>query len=276
MKNLFQKTRENKTKRTGVKNIVNKNTISKDSVDASIPKESTANFKLSDKPPVVTTTLIANKPKVNKKGSISLSKLKEMQHAKIEEKRQIEEMKLRAIEEQKKNQEERERRQIEYQKHLELEKEKQEKELIIKKNLSRLGIFKNKEKLNTKDIETKIDENNLVNSHISKEQNNFKSPICCILGHVDTGKTKLLDKLRESNIQENEAGGITQQIGATFFPSKMLANKCGIKIPNFPGILIIDTPGHESFANLRSRGSSICNLAIVVIENWSFFRITNN
>ena len=102
MKNLFQKTRENKTKRTGVKNIVNKNTISKDSVDASIPKESTANFKLSDKPPVVTTTLIANKPKVNKKGSISLSKLKEMQHAKIEEKRQIEEMKLRAIEEQKK------------------------------------------------------------------------------------------------------------------------------------------------------------------------------
>lgn len=266
MKNLFQKTRENKTKRTGVKNIVNKNTISKDSVDASIPKESTANFKLSDKPPVVTTTLIANKPKVNKKGSISLSKLKEMQHAKIEEKRQIEEMKLRAIEEQKKNQEERERRQIEYQKHLELEKEKQEKELIIKKNLSRLGIFKNKEKLNTKDIETKIDENNLVNSHISKEQNNFKSPICCILGHVDTGKTKLLDKLRESNIQENEAGGITQQIGATFFPSKMLANKCGIKIPNFPGILIIDTPGHESFANLRSRGSSICNLAIVVID----------
>ena len=101
---------------------------------------------------------------------------------------------------------------------------------------------------------------------------NLKSPICCIVGHVDAGKTSLLDKLRNSDIQAKEAGGITQHIGSTFFPIETIKQNCSaIKgkfevIHKIPGILMIDTPGHSEFQSLRDVGTSICDLGILIID----------
>jgi len=99
----------------------------------------------------------------------------------------------------------------------------------------------------------------------------IRQPIVTVAGHVDHGKTSLLDQIRGTSVQEGEAGGITQRISFTLFPKDKLLKRCplieksGLKL-DIPGFLFIDTPGHAAFSNLRKRGGALADLAIVVID----------
>jgi len=99
-----------------------------------------------------------------------------------------------------------------------------------------------------------------------------RQPILSVLGHVDSGKTTLLDNIRESKIVDSEAGGITQMIGATEIPLDTVEDVCGDLLQQLdtnltiPGLLFIDTPGHAAFSSLRKRGGSISDIAILVID----------
>lgn len=98
---------------------------------------------------------------------------------------------------------------------------------------------------------------------------NVRTPIVAVLGHVDHGKTTLLDRIRRSRVAAKEAGGITQHIGATEIPIRVIEEICkDIWRPNveLPGLLFIDTPGHKAFTNLRKRGGALADLAILVID----------
>ena len=116
----------------------------------------------------------------------------------------------------------------------------------------------------------------------SKEQNkknsideNLISPVIVCLGHVDAGKTTLQDSIRETSLAKKEAGGITQSINSSYVTLDYIIRNCGkIKGPyrvdsdqkKIPGFLLVDTPGHEAFNSLRERGSSLCHMAILVID----------
>ncbi|RXE57452.1 translation initiation factor IF-2 [Methanoculleus taiwanensis] len=97
----------------------------------------------------------------------------------------------------------------------------------------------------------------------------IRTPIVCVLGHVDHGKTSLLDKIRGSSVVDTEAGAITQHIGATVVPIDAITQMGGAlsKLTvSIPGLLFIDTPGHHAFTTLRARGGSLADLAVVVVD----------
>ena len=100
----------------------------------------------------------------------------------------------------------------------------------------------------------------------------IRSPIVSVLGHVDHGKTTLLDYIRGSTIAAKEAGGITQHIGATEIPNDTIENICGEFISKLaikdliPGLFFIDTPGHAAFTSLRKRGGALADLAVLILD----------
>lgn len=100
----------------------------------------------------------------------------------------------------------------------------------------------------------------------------IRSPIISVLGHVDHGKTTLLDYIRGSTVADREAGGITQHIGATEIPISTIKDICGNFISKLsikdtiPGLFFIDTPGHAAFTSLRKRGGALADLAILIVD----------
>ncbi len=106
-------------------------------------------------------------------------------------------------------------------------------------------------------------------SETDNEGSKSRTPIVCVLGHVDHGKTSLLDTIRGSSVVKGEAGAITQHIGATVVPIDNILEMSGsMKQMNIsiPGLLFIDTPGHHAFTTLRARGGALADMAIVVVD----------
>ncbi|HPZ33357.1 MAG: translation initiation factor IF-2 [Candidatus Methanoculleus thermohydrogenotrophicum] len=107
------------------------------------------------------------------------------------------------------------------------------------------------------------------------ERSTIRTPIVCVMGHVDHGKTSLLDKIRGSSVTSTEEGAITQHIGATLVPIDAITRMSGAlsKVSiNVPGLLFIDTPGHHAFTTLRARGGALADMAIVVVDINEGFR----
>ncbi|WP_135829711.1 translation initiation factor IF-2 [Halorussus halobius] len=103
-----------------------------------------------------------------------------------------------------------------------------------------------------------------------QNETGLRTPIVAVLGHVDHGKTSLLDEIRGSTVIEGEAGAITQHIGATAIPLDVVSKVAGSLVNpddfDLPGLLFIDTPGHHSFTTLRSRGGALADIAILVVD----------
>jgi len=100
----------------------------------------------------------------------------------------------------------------------------------------------------------------------------IRQPIVVTVGHSDHGKTTLLDRIRGTAVTKMEPGLLTQHVGASYIPIETIKETCGELLDRFkikmeiPGLLFIDTPGHAAFISIRRRGSSIADLAILVID----------
>jgi len=231
--------------------------------------------------------LIAEKKRLQEEEEARIRKLEEEE----EKKRKEEEERLAEIK--RKEEEEKEKKQkakqdkIEAQKKAgtyktKAEKERDRKNQLRLEQMKKHGMITDDGKIIMKQTQTNATEISSIEteSEINKTNenyeeielsNNFRCPIFTIMGHVDTGKTTLLDYLRKTSVQSHEAGGITQQIGATLLTPDIIEKQTqstnltasDIKIP---GLLLVDTPGHEAFKVLRKLGSKLADIAIIIVD----------
>ena len=167
------------------------------------------------------------------------------------------------------------------------EKEREKKNQIRLEQMKKQGIIgengsiimRQNGILNTMNINSDFDKHANTNETIQnlnekKNTINYRCPLFTIMGHVDTGKTTLLDWLRKTSVQSHEVGGITQQIGTTMLSKDIIfkelerinclkSNKDKIKIP---GLLLVDTPGHEAFKGLRKLGSKLADIVLIIVD----------
>jgi len=100
----------------------------------------------------------------------------------------------------------------------------------------------------------------------------IRSPIIVTVGHIDHGKTTLLDCIRGTSVTKAEPGELTQAVGASYVPTSVIERTCGDLLKKFkikvdiPGLLFIDVPGHMAFMSMRKRGGSVSDIAILVID----------
>lgn len=258
----------NNTSSTSSKNKKKKKNDKKDNKVEEVEKtmQEVEPKKSKDKPLSTMAKLALQRKKQIEEEEARLKILQEEEDRKAKEEEDRLEAERKRIEEKKALKKQKEKAKIQAQKDAgtyKTEKQK-EKERFEKLKLEQMknAVEKPMENIILPKEEIKIDPYGLINPQ-------YKSIISCIMGHVDTGKTSILDKIRDTNVQKGEIGGITQQIGATFIPRETLKEKTksfGYFPIQVPGILMIDTPGHEAFKNLRTMGSNICDIAVLVVD----------
>jgi translation initiation factor 5B len=278
---ILKDTNSNQTNKDKKKKKKNKSKTNNDKLQPNKPQP---NKPQPNKPQSGMAKLILERKRLQEEEDERIKKLQEEENRKIKE----EEDRITKIKKEEEEEKEKKRKakqdKIQAQKiagtyKTKSEKEKDKKNQFRLDQMRKLGIITDDGKLIMKqdnfvlnnlenNLEPELEHNNMYEQN---KEINFRCPLFTIMGHVDTGKTTLLDYLRNTTVQSHEVGGITQQIGTTMLSKDIILKQLNqINKKDFdvkvPGLILIDTPGHEAFKGLRKLGSKLADIALVIID----------